>query len=404
MVLSVIKIYRLSGMPPMDKRPLEIVERKGLGHPDTICDGIGERIALYLTRYYYERFGYPLHFNIDKCVLAGGRSQPRFGGGRVIEPILLHFVGRATLSVKTDEGIEHVPVGTLVREAVVDWISENFRYLDPIRHVSTIYTIRPGSVDLRSLYEKIREEGVPPANDTSVGVGFYPLSEAERICLETERYLNDKDFKRRLPAVGEDIKVMCVREEDTLRITIGMATIDSELSSPSDYLALKEEVTEILRDRLSSMTSREIAININTADDPAKSIYYLTVTGTSAEAGDDGQIGRGNRWNGLITPLRHMSIEAHAGKNPVSHVGKIYQYAAQYAAERIHRETGVDEVYVMFVSTIGEPINKPQLAYVQYIGEEGSGVEGDIAGIIRDVLEALPRFWQKFIEGGISAV
>ncbi len=388
----------------MGRRPIEIVERKGIGHPDTMCDGIGEKISLYLARYYYENFGYPLHFNIDKCVLAGGRSQPRFGGGKVIEPILLHFVGRATLSVRTSEGEEQVPIGPLVRQAVFDWIHENFRYLDPAKHLSIIYTIRPGSVDLRSVFDKIQKSKVPLANDTSIGVGFYPLSETEKLCLEAERMLNSKEFKRRFPAVGEDVKVMCVRKRDELRMTIAIAMVDRELQDKNEYISTKEQVTEELFRVLSGKTNLHLIINVNTADDPARDIYYITVTGTSAESGDDGQIGRGNRWNGLITPLRFMSIEAHAGKNPVSHVGKIYQFAAQHAAEKIYHETGIDEVYVLLVSTIGEPINKPQLAYVQYIGERSSNIENEIRAILKEVLEYLPKFWEDFIKERIKAL
>jgi S-adenosylmethionine synthetase len=55
------------------------------------------------------------------------------------------------------------------------------------------------------------------------------------------------------------------------------------------------------------------------------STVYLTVTGTSAEAGDDGEVGRGNRVNDLITPYRPISLEAAAGKNPVTHVGQNLQ-------------------------------------------------------------------------------
>ena len=405
LVSHVIEINHIKHLVPMDKQPVEIVERKGVGHPDTICDGIGEKIALYFTKYYYERFGFPLHFNIDKCVLAGGRSQPKFGGGRVIEPILLHFVGRATITAKTEEGEEHIPIGTLVREAAFDWIKDNFRFLDPVKHVSVIYTIRPGSVDLKSMYNKIRDEYIPLANDTSLGVGFYPLSETEKICLESERFLNNRDFKSKYPATGEDIKIMCVRHHKKIHITVAMATVDSQLKSPSDYIALKEDVMNELLDHISPLTSREITIDINVADDPEKNIYYITVTGTSAEAGDDGQIGRGNRWNGLITPLRYMSIEAHAGKNPVSHVGKIYQHAAQHAAERIYKETHVDEVYILLVSTIGKPINQPQVAYIQYIADnKNSDTENEMREILIETLNSLPKFWIKFMKGEIRSI
>jgi len=300
--------------------------------------------------------------------------------------------------------VEHIPIGTLVKDAVFDWVSENFRYLDPARHISIIYTIRPGSIDLRSVYEKIRSNEIPYANDTSVGVGFYPLSETEKVCLMAEKTLNDKKFKAKYPAVGEDIKVMCVRVGEKINMTVAMAMIDRELRDSGEYFAVKEQVREELTSLLTRQTRFDIDVKINTADDPKLDIYYITVTGTSAESGDDGQIGRGNRWNGLITPLRYMSIEAHAGKNPVSHVGKIYQFAAQHAAERIFRETGVDEVYVLLVSTIGQPINKPQIAYIQYIGEGDSDLEADMRAILNEVLDFIPKFWREFISGRVSPV
>ena len=400
-----IEVHKLRGMQPMDNMPLEIVERKGLGHPDTICDEIGERISLYFTRYYYENFGVPLHFNIDKCVLAGGRSRPKFGGGKVIEPILLHFVGRATLTVRGPEGDEEVPVGTLIREAVFDWIKENFRFLDPYKHISIMYTIRPGSIDLQSIFNRIKENEVPLANDTSIGVGYYPLSITEKICLEAEKFLNSKETKKKYPAIGEDIKVMCVRNQKQVNLTIGMATIDRMLDGPEEYLNLKEIIAEELLRYLRRHTDYDLNVVINAGDDPKANIYYITVTGTSAESGDDGQIGRGNRWNGLITPLRYMTIEAHAGKNPVSHVGKIYQYAAWKISKRVYDEVGVDEVYVLLVSTIGKPITEPQIAYIQYIGDkESSDVKNDIISIAREVLEELPRFWSDYIQGKIKFV
>lgn len=400
-----IEIRRINNVLPMDKMPLEIVERKGIGHPDTICDEIGERISLYFTKYYVENFGYPLHFNIDKCVLAGGRSKPKFGGGQVIEPILLHFVGRATLRVRLEDGgEEEVPVGTLIRDAVFDWIRENFRFLDPYRHISIMYTIRPGSVDLQGIFDKIREEDIPLANDTSIGVGYYPLSKTEKVCLEAERFLNSIDLKKKFPAVGEDIKVMCVRRNDVMRLTVGMATIDKMLNNVGEYENLKESVAAELINYVSQITSdMKFDVGINVGDDPSAGIYYITVTGTSAESGDDGQIGRGNRWNGLITPLRYMSIEAHSGKNPVTHVGKIYQYAAWRVAKRIYEEVNVDEVYVLLVSTIGKPITEPQIAYVQYVGaEDSSDIKNEMNAIVQEILNELPNFWKDYINGKIS--
>jgi len=387
--------------------PVEIVERKGLGHPDSICDGVVDHVALYLTRYYYENFGMPLHFNVDKAVLVGGRAQPRFGGGEVLDPIIIHIVGRATTRVKTKDGDEvPIPIGALVLGGIRDYIKENFRYLDPSEHIIIEYDIRPGSADLVSLFDRMREEGVPLANDTSLGVGFAPLSETERICLEIERYLNSKEMKKKYPAIGEDIKVMCVRKKDKIDITLAMAVISKEIRDLDAYKAFKEEIREVVLRYAHKFTDKELSLKVNTADDLKSGNVYITVTGTSAESGDDGQVGRGNRVNGLITPMRPMSIEAAAGKNAVSHVGKIYQVVANMAAKKIYEQvSGIEEVYVMLVSRIGEPINKPQIVNVQYIPEKGSighgNIRSEIEGILQEILDYLPKFWLDFLKGGI---
>jgi S-adenosylmethionine synthetase len=80
-----------------------------------------------------------------------------------------------------------------------------------------------------------------------------------------------------------------------------------------------------------ALTKREVEATLNAADLNAGDVF-LTVTGTSAEASDDGEVGRGNRTNGLITPYRFMTMEAAAGKTPVSHAGKLYNLAADKIA------------------------------------------------------------------------
>ncbi len=405
---SVFRIYP-THRTPINLLPVEIVERKGLGHPDSICDGAVDNIAKYLTKYYFEHFGQPLHFNVDKAVLVGGRAAPHFGGGEVLEPIIIHIVGRATVEVRTNEGVEEaVPIGALVLRGIRDYISNNFRYLNPYEHVVIEYDIRPGSADLVSLYDRTKEEGIPLSNDTSLGVGYAPFSETERVCLKIEEFLNSKETKKKYPAVGEDIKVMCVRKDKKIDVTLAMATVSRHVRNINEYVALKEEIHE----KVLGLASKELeeteigVLRINTADKINDGSVYITVTGTSAEAGDDGQVGRGNRANGLITPMRPMTIEAAAGKNAFNHVGKIYQIAANKIAERAYKEIGyLKEVYVMLVSTIGKPITEPQIVNVEYLPEnpniDRNDVESEISGIINEVLSYLPILWKDFMDGKI---
>ncbi len=389
--------------PSVEEYEVELVERKGLGHPDYISDAAAEAASRALSLYYLERYGRILHHNLDKVLLVGGQASPRWGGGEVIQPIYIIVSGRATTEVKTSDGIESIPVGTIIINAVKSWIRENFRFLDPDEHMIIDYKIGKGSVDLVGLFEA--SESVPRANDTSFGSGYAPLSTLERLVYETERLLNSREVKSRIPAVGEDIKVMGLRRRDKIELTIASAIISHKVLDPGEYQAVKEEVKEIVLDHASRIApNSDVNVYVNTGDLPDKNVYYLTVTGTSSEHGDDGMTGRGNRANGLITPLRPMSLEATAGKNPVSHVGKIYNVVANDVAYKIYNEvSGVKEVYVKILSQIGRPIDDPLVADVKVKVDDGREVTPDmrreIEGIVDEALASITRYTEKIIKG-----
>ena len=102
---------------------------------------------------------------------------------------------------------------------------------------------------------------------------------------------------------------------------------------------------------------------VNTADDVDHDVVYLTLTGTSAEMGDDGAVGRGNRVNGVIAPFRSASLEAACGKNPISHVGKVYNVLALLAAQDIIKCVPTVRAATVYVlSQIGAPLDRPLIA------------------------------------------
>ncbi|MCD6381161.1 MAG: methionine adenosyltransferase [Candidatus Odinarchaeota archaeon] len=385
------------------ERKFEIVERKGLGHPDTICDSIVEEVSVNLSKYYLEEFGTILHHNIDKGTLVGGASEPIFGGGEILEPIYLLIVGRATTRVLKGGSEKKVPIGSIVLSSTREYIRRNFRYLDPDKHIIIDYKIRQGSQDLIRVFESSNK--IPKANDTSVGVSFAPLTDTEKLVLNVEKYLNSKEFKERYPAVGEDIKVMGLRLEDKITLTVAAAIVSREVSSLDEYIELKEKIREEIMRKFRDITdSYEILVNVNTADDYSSKnpIIYLTVTGTSAEAGDDGQVGRGNRINVLITPYRPMSLEAVAGKNSVNHVGKIYNILAYEIAERIVKEKPeVKSTHIEILSQIGAPIDHPQAINASVRVDEEvdwNVIVDDITSIIEDEIDNVTRVTEKVIE------
>ncbi len=351
-------VINTSAEPAGDLLPVELVERKGLGHPDSICDALAERFCLALCHYYRDRFGRIFHHNLDKALLRGGGAAPAFGGGRLLQPIEVYLSGRATDKI----GSQDVPIKELATESVNAWFREALPELVENRNVGIKCLVRPGSADLVQLYERQRQAGHWLANDTSIGVGFAPLSNLESIVLHVEQHLNATATKARFPMLGRDIKILGTRNGQRIRLTIAIAFVGRYLPDLGAYVTAKTAIAEHVAAIASDLAAMPVEAEVNVADDIAAGSVYVTVSGTSAEAGDDGQTGRGNRVNGLITPHRPMTMESVAGKNPVTHVGKTYNVAASLIADSLVQELPeVLEAQCWLMSRIGQPVNDPAL-------------------------------------------
>lgn len=384
---------------PVEKRETEMVERKGVGHPDSVADGISEQVSRALCRYYVQHFGRVLHHNTDECQVVGGQSEPAFGGGKITQAIYVLLVGRATTSVNG----EKIPYKQVAEDAARKYLADTFPDLDSDHFVEIDTKIGQGSVDLRGVYDTNRLL----ANDTSFGVGFAPFSEAEKITREIEFYING-DLKKKIPQTGKDVKVMTSRIGNKITVTCAIAMVGKRIEDRDHYISIKEELTEVLTDYARKFTDREVVVHINTADDLESGIYYNTVTGLSMENGDDGSVGRGNRVNGLITPFRPMSLEAAAGKNPVTHVGKIYNLLSHQVANKVHSVAGGDvaEVNVRILSQIGKPISEPLSSNVDLVMNNGASVskwKNEAESILSDYLDNIDKYvTQRVIKNELS--
>jgi S-adenosylmethionine synthetase len=371
--------------------PVEIVERKGLGHPDTICDALAETLSRALCREYRTRFGAILHHNVDKALLCGGRSAPAFGGGAILAPIHVHLAGRAVSQVANDP----IPVAEIAIQCAREWFGTNMHAMDAERHVQIHAGIQPGSIDLQALFSAAGPQNVALANDTSIGVG-----------LAVEKQINARDRVRQHPAWGEDAKVMGVRHGEAVNLTIACAMIGQHLAHIDDYLAEKNAVADLGRRLAIEHGFATCEVAVNAADRPTAGSIYLTVTGTSAEAGDDGQVGRGNRVNGLITPCRPMSLEAAAGKNPVSHVGKIYNVVAGEIAESVVAlSSDICRAECLMVSKIGAPVTDPAIVQIKMATVDAipaSQFKAGVEEITMERLDNIPRLVEEFVAGRIE--
>lgn len=382
----------------IEQQDIEFVERKGIGHPDSIADGLAESVSRALCKMYLERYGRILHHNTDEVQVVGGQSAPVWGGGSILEPIYILLVGRATTEVNG----QRLPYRTCAMKAAASYLEKTCKNLDAEWDIALDCRIGQGSVDLRGMYETKRLL----ANDTSFGVGFAPLSETETVTLETEKFINGK-LCRKMPELGEDVKVMACRHGSKMGLTIAVAMVSKKIPDASHYESCIEEMTDEVMDFASKLTKRELKVDINTADDYKRGIYYLTVSGLSMENGDDGSVGRGNRANGLITPMRPMSMEASAGKNPVTHVGKLYNILANQVAAEIHKVGGGDivEVHTRILSQIGHPIDAPQAASAKLIYAKNVNAkkyEKDIRAIYDERLEKISDLTEQIVTGKVT--
>ncbi len=395
-----IKIHKLASTP-MNQRSLEYVERKGMGHPDSLMDGIVDNVSVEICKIYNEVVGFTLHHNVDKGLIIGGASEVGFGKGKITKKIEVIVTGRAT----SEYDGKKFKINDIANDAAKEYLQKNTRFLDIDNEVIFSSRVAAGSADLSNIFMRSKE--APLANDTSFGVGYAPLSEVENLVLRTEKYLNSKEYKVKRPAVGEDIKIMGLREGEKIHLTVAIAFVAKFVNNINEYIDYKSAVTDDIIKYAKRLTQKDISVDINHGDSIGTNDVYITKSGLSCEAGDDGSVGRGNRVNGLITPFRYMSLEAAAGKNPISHVGKIYNVFANQLAGAIVEEhaNDVEECRISVLSQIGRRISDPKNLSIDLIVSKGSDyakLEKSVSGTAEAWLDGIGDLSAKIRLGKYS--
>jgi Archaeal S-adenosylmethionine synthetase len=359
---------------PVPKKGVEIVERKGIGHPDSVADALAEEVSKALCKMYIKEFGHVLHHNTDETQIAAGSAAPRFGGGVIVDPSYILLVGRTTTHAGEGKDFRSLPCKPIALDAARKYLKKTFPNLNVDSEVILDAKLGMGSDDLTGVY---RASG-HLANDTSFGVGYAPYSITDKLVLKTEEFINGK-LKRKLPETGQDVKVMASRVNNKVTMTVACAMVDKFIDDESGYKsAVQQLYNDTLDNALKIIGSRkiDISLEVNTGDDYKRKVYYLTCTGMSQEMGDDGSVGRGNRCNGLITPNRPMSMEATSGKNPITHIGKIYNIMSKLIADDIAKKvTDEAEIRVRLLSQIGKPVSEPLNASVEIVSK---GINEDV--------------------------
>lgn len=400
-----------AGVPAED---LVFVERKGLGHPDTLADHLAELLSQRYAQSTLKNYGVVLHHNFDKSGLLGGRSAVSFGYGELISPIRVLVNGR----VSGVFGDEAVPYESVLVEAVFDLFASRFGDLIARDMISVELNISsassPGHSDLNDARDGARSHWFTPrgqedlpelealfANDTSLGCGYAPLHPVERFVIDLEAELTSGRFAREQVWLGTDIKVMATQVGDDVDLTLCIPQIARHVSDAETYESNMQTVRRFIQDFARSRLGRGIGLSMNTRDDHDKGELYLTATGSAIESGDEGLVGRGNRVNRIISFGRPMSMEGASGKNPVYHVGKLYYVAAHRIAEAVYDTFGVyNEVFL--VSQSGRALINPWKAVVKVDQSVLTpDMSAQIERLLASELDKIPGLTQEFIDGAL---
>lgn len=341
--------------------PYELVERKGVGHPDTMCDAIAERMSRYYARYCLDQFGGVAHHWFDKVTLYGGGADIDYGRGELTQPYRVKVFGKGALRV----GSAEIPLRELMFRAAADVLAEVTTGFDATRHL----VVELGVVDHQgsgrgvSRYQPAGPDDLVPlhapgrvSNDTNLLHGYAPLSRLETAVMGLEKLVNGSGFKTRHADTGWDVKVFGSRRGDTFSLVVNMPFLAAGIESLDHYWARKAVIQKELEEYTRSLGLDDFTMLMNATDRNGRP--YLTALGSVADTGDVGVVGRGNRVNGLITPMRPMSIEAPAGKNPLDHTGKIYNVMAMRLARQVHEQCGGAAQVHIFTSKEA-PLERP---------------------------------------------
>ena len=370
----------------------EVVERKGLGHPDTLVDGIAEYSEVKYAEYCLERFGVIPHHNLDKAMLLGGLCLQQFGGSEFESPLRMLFMGRASKSF----GGTEIPIAEIQDQAARAYLSRVMPHLDvsdpnvygaeslTSNHSTRPYWFAPRSVE--DLPEYLAD--VPLANDTATMISYWPLTNTEKLALDLEGYFYEDDSnglpRPRFEFVGQDIKAMCVRNGNHIDVTMAVPQIAPLTANMDEYLDRRKSLEQALQAYAEEKLQGEnsVKVSMTTEGTTGKPRVYMVTGGSCTDFGEEGAVGRGNKTHGIISSFRPNTMEAPHGKNPTYFVGKLLGYQADLIAKTIYETLGT-RCQVVMQANFGDQLFDPSKIIVS---TDKDVDRRDVEGIVANCL------------------
>ncbi|MBU2589519.1 MAG: methionine adenosyltransferase [Nanoarchaeota archaeon] len=392
-------------------RDYEFVEKKGWGHPDTLADKLAEELSIEYSKYTLKKFKVILHHNFDKIGILGGSSFVKFGEGHLIDPLRILINGR----VSTKFNKKNIPYKEIIEKTTKKFIKKIFPLINVNKDLLIIDNIStkssPGKTNLKSKKEGTRNYWFEPrgkhdlkelkflgSNDTSLGVGFAPLTKFENSIKILMDSFKVKSLKKDYLWLGSDIKIMALKINKNINLTLCIPQISKFVQNKQQY----KKNLKIMHQYIYNFIAKKfpyfkINLFLNTRDDFETGEIYLTAIGSSIESGDEGLVGRGNRINQLICQTKPYTMEGAAGKNPVYHIGKIYNLAAQEIANKISKKIKTySEVFL--ISQSGRLLIDPWKTIVGIEKELNKKEIDNLKKFIKKELNNIPQITNKLIK------
>ncbi len=353
---------------------VEVIERKGFGHPDSIADAISAQVQMWIAAESRSSDGIPYAY-VDKTLVICGVAEPHWGGGSILIPC------RAIVPIVVSEKTDLSGCDAVVRGVIQERVP-----LYPVSDIPVDIVRRPPSA------HSLRTFSSEPcgSEDSCVSVAYAPQSPLESAVRELEGDLTS--LRQSHPAIGTDAKWLVFGTKRSVRIVAAVALIGQRLSSVRQYRHLKDCIRQRIAEAIQPL-AENVEVAVNPDDRYRISSVYLTVTGSSVEGGDCGVTGRGNRWNGLICAMRPISIEAACGKPSVNHPSVFGSRAAEIIAEALARQSGIRRAEVAVISRVGDDVRQPTGVMARLVADRavsGSKLKGVVGRTLRELADGYP--------------